>query len=256
MTHEEGIESELSDMFLLLLFALSINICLDSEDNHRNYFINKTIQSMNEDELENLGIDYVKQIRNRISDSSGYDRRIPQSLFGSYAEYVKRLCTFIQIFKPSLQNIEIDKKENKEFYICNLKMVYKEYSLDIEFESRGIKKLVNLYSYLNSASNGSIVFIDELDSNINDVYLDKIIEHFIYYGEGQLCFTTHNLSPMSVLKSNKNSISFISSVNTVHTWTNNGNSTPENAYRNGFIDDSPFNVDASDFLGIIGGDNE
>ena len=43
---------------------------------------------------------------------------------------------------------------------------------------------------------------------------------------------------------------------TVHTWANNGNLSPENAYKNGFIEDSPFNVDASDFLGILGGTDE
>ena len=61
---------------------------------------------------------------------------------------------------------------------------------------------------------------------------------------------------MAVLRKNKNSISFLSGINTVHTWTNNGNQNPENAYRDGFIEDSPFNVDASDFLGILGGEDE
>ena len=61
---------------------------------------------------------------------------------------------------------------------------------------------------------------------------------------------------MSVLKSNKNAINFISGINTVHTWTTCGNLSPENAYKKGFIEDSPFNVDASDFLGILGGSDE
>ncbi len=53
------------------------------------------------------------------------------------------------------------------------------------------------------SADGQITFIDELDANINDVYLDKLIEYFILYGNGQLCFTAHNLSPMSLLKRNK-----------------------------------------------------
>ena len=137
-----------------------------------------------------------------------------------------------------------------------MKMVYEDYTLDKEFESRGIKKLMNLFNFLDAASTGYIVFIDELDSSINDVYLDKLIEYFVYYGKGQLCFTAHNISPMTVLKGNKNSINFISSINTVHVWANSGNSSPENAYKNGFIEDSPFNVDASDFLGILGESDE
>lgn len=107
---------------------------------------------------------------------------------------------------------------------------------------------MELFEYLDMSADGQITFIDELDANINDVYLDKLIEYFILYGNGQLCFTAHNLSPMSLLKRNKESINFISSINTVHTWANNGNQTPARAYRNGFIEDSPFNVDASDFL--------
>lgn len=126
----------------------------------------------------------------------------------------------------------------------------------MEFESRGIKKLINLFDCLDAVSGGEIAFIDELDASINDVYLDKLIEYFLYYGKGQLCFTSHNLSPMTVLKSYKNSIDFISSINTIHTWTKNGNLTPENAYKNGFIEDSPFNVEPSDFLGILGDGDE
>lgn len=67
------------------------------------------------------------------------------------------------------------KKDYDQYYKCNLRMVYENYSLDYEFESSGIKKLMNLFYYLDAASDGFIVFIDELDSEINDVYLDKII---------------------------------------------------------------------------------
>ena len=77
---------------------------------------------------------------------------------------------------------------------------------------------MELFEYLDMSADGQITFIDELDANINDVYLDKLIEYFILYGNGQLCFTAHNLSPMSLLKRNKESINFISSINTVHTW--------------------------------------
>ena len=130
-------------------------------------------------------------------------------------------------------------------------MVYDGYSIDKEFESRGIRKLMELFNCLDAASKGGIVFIDELDANINDIYLDKLIEFFQLYGIGQLCFTAHNLSPMALLKKNSYAIDFISSINTVHTWTRDGNLRPDNAYKNGFIEDSPFNVDASDFIGIL-----
>ena len=61
-------------------------------------------------------------------------------------------------------------------------MIYKDYTLDQEFESRGIKKIMELFEYLDMSADGQITFIDELDANINDVYLDKLIEYFILFG--------------------------------------------------------------------------
>lgn len=55
---------------------------------------------------------------------------------------------------------------------------------------------------------GGIVFIDEFDSNIHDVYLCALLEYLMEYGKGQLCFTTHNVSPMDVLKHHKNQLTF------------------------------------------------
>jgi len=240
----------------LMLFALSMVVSIDNADNHRNYRLYHKIQNIDENKKDGGVIETLKQIKKEIPMSSMEDVLIPKDLFYLYEQKIDKMFLFIQIFKPELINIEIDKKDYDKYYKCNLKMVYEDYVLDQEFESRGIKKLMNLFAYLNAASSGMITFIDELDSNINDVYLDKIIEFFMYYGNGQLCFTSHNLSPMSVLKKNRNAITFISSINTVHTWTKCGNLSPENAYKNGFIEDSPFNVDASDFLGVLGGTDE
>ena len=241
---------------LLSIFAMSLYVSLDEADNHINYAIRERIREMDEETLKSHGIDLIHQISSKVLSANCNEHMILKKFFNRYEKKIDRLCDFIKIFKPELKGIEIEKKDYDKCYRCNLKMVYEDYTLDKEFESRGIKKLMDLFNFLDAASTGSIVFIDELDSNINDVYLDKLIEYFVYYGKGQLCFTSHNLSPMSVLKGNKNSINFISSINTVHVWTNSGNLSPENAYKNGFIEDSPFNVDASDFLGILGDSNE
>ena len=71
------------------------------------------------------------------------------------------------------------------------------------------------------------------------------------YGEGQLCFTTHNIGPMDILKTNKKSIEFLSVDHSIYSWVNNGNYSPSKLYRNGMIEGSPFNVDALDFLGVF-----
>lgn len=259
--NEESGKPQVDDAYLstllLVLFALSLQVSIDAEDNHTTYVIGKRLSEIDESNLETAGMEFIDQLKAKLFETSENAAFIPKSFFSKYESKISRMCEFIKIFKPELQNIEIEKKDYDRFYKCNLKMIYDGYSLDKEFESRGIKKLMNLFGYLDAASReGMIVFIDELDSNINDVYLDKIIEYFVYYGKGQLCFTSHNLSPMTVLRGNKNAISFISSINTVHTWTSSGNLTPENAYKKGFIEDSPFNVDSSDFLGILGGEDE
>lgn len=256
LQNEHGSAGEFVLLVFLFVFAMSLYVSIDEEDNHASYVMRKKIYELGESDAENLGMDFINQLKDKVLTARGDERQIPKEVYETYEKKIGRLCDFVKIFKPELTDIEIEKKDYDKYYKCNLKMVYEDYTLDREFESRGIKKLMDLFDYLYAASNGGIVFIDELDSNINDVYLDKLIEYFVYYGKGQLCFTSHNLSPMAVLKGNKNAINFISSINTVHTWTNNGNQSPENAYKNGFIEDSPFNVDPSDFLGILGGDDE
>lgn len=169
-----------------------------------------------------------------------------------YKARVEQLTQFIKLFKPDLVSIDIDAKDDGERYVCDLNLNYGDYVINKEFESTGIKKLIRLFDCFTAASLGGIVFVDEMDSNLNDVYLCKLIEYFMYYGKGQLCFTTHNLDPMSVLKENKNSIDFLSSDNHLIPWTSRGNATPENCYRNGMIEDLPFNIEASDFVGIFG----
>ena len=68
------------------------------------------------------------------------------------------------------------------------------------------------------------------------------------YAKGQLCFTTHNLEPIDVLKENSHSLDFLSSDSRIASWTKNGNKSPMKMYINGLIDYSPFNVHAIDFI--------
>ena len=80
----------------------------------------------------------------------------------------------------------------------------------------------------------------------------KIVEFFVRYGKGQLCFTTHNTSPMEILRHSKKSIDFISNDNRIIPWHTDGNFAPDNLYKNGMIQYLPFNIEAEDFLGVLG----
>ncbi len=241
---------------LLRFFIGSINVFIDEADDHRRYIYSKITNETPEGVLNEPHALYKEISEHKVSFYSDDRKLIAKTDIEEYKRTIAKMCAFIQIFKPDLQDILVETKEWDEAYQCNLVMQYKNYSIDSEYESRGIRKLMDLYVVLNRACKGEIAFIDELDASINDVYLGKLLEYFAYYGKGQLCFTAHNLSPMRFLKKRKNAISFISNTNTIHTWASDGNRNPENAYRDGFIEDSPFNVDSSDFLGVLGGSDE
>lgn len=245
---EETLAELLVRVVPAFLFFCMIVVHFDKEDKHIHYYQNALLKN-----IEDKGIpdeQMIEEIRSCIPTNT---RRIPVNQFGNYEKKVKQLEAFIRVFKPDLERIDIEKKDNRDYYECELNLVYGKYSVNREFESTGIKKVIELYDALRAASTGFIAFIDELDSNINDIYLCKIIEYFRDYGEGQLCFTSHNLDPMSILKKNNKSIDFLTGDNRIVPWVKNGNYTPDNSYRNGMIEGMPFNIDSSDFIRIFEG---
>ena len=233
-----------------MLLSFKVKVYLGEEDRHELYFAKKRLyENLTSDESSEIIEQYNRIIKGYISVN---ETIVLQKNFEKYKKKVDRLCRFIKLFKQDLINIEIDKTEDGKYYRCELVLDYGEYKIAREFESTGIKKLIRLYDSLDFATDSGIVFIDEMDSNINDVYLCKLIEFFMYYGKGQLCFTTHNIDPMSVLQENKKSIVFLSNDNVIIPWTSNGNNTPEKCYKNGLIKKLPFNIDPADFIGILG----
>ena len=239
------------NILVCVTFVLLIKIYIAEEDQHELYFLKKRLKESGID--KKLIDEGLIELGESINAYSGVnEKKIEITYYKKYEKKIKQLTNFIKIFKSDLVSIDIDKTEDGNTYVCELILNYGSYRVNKEFESTGIKKLIRLYDCFVAASVGGIVFIDEMDSNLNDVYLCRLIEYFMYYGKGQLCFTTHNLDPMVVLKENKNSIEFLSSDNILVQWKSRGNATPDNCYRNGMIEDLPFNIDATDFIGIFG----
>lgn len=220
--------------YITFLYVLGekIHVYLDDSDNHRKNFLEIYDNCIN-----------VINITGKI---------VPQEMYKHFEKTVNKLFEFLHIFKTDLKGIEIDRKEDHELWVCDLVMCYESYKIHAEFESTGIKKLIKLFAYLKEMVQGGIVFIDEFDSNLHDVYLCALLEYLMEYGEGQLCFTTHNVGPMDVLKQHKKSIDFLSENHRIYPWTTNGNYSPSKLYRNGMIEGSPFNVDSIDFIGVFG----
>ena len=256
--YEEQINNiiSLDGVLLLINLGIRMKVYMDQSDNHIDYLLKNMLMYTMETDKDDTYIDSLRKGALRLNRSSidaisGGTDLIAKPIYTLYEKKVKRLKEFIKIFKPDLTDISIDRKEDGDNYVCNLNMVYGDYVVHTEFESTGVKKLIRLFDFLQNMVQGGIVFIDEFDSNLHDVYLCALLEYLMEYGKGQLCFTTHNVGPMDVLKRNKKSIDFLSIDHKIYPWTTNGNYSPSKLYRNGMIEGSPFNVDSIDFIGIF-----
>lgn len=248
-------------LFELFIFGMRLHVYLDQSDNHREYVAKNVLErsegfEKNDSEIHHIIDDFLRMNNDFLDVISISHNYISKESYKTFEKMVDRLYEFIKIFKSDLQGIEIDKKENRDKWVCDLVMVYDSYKIHAEYESTGIKKLIQLFAYLNEMVDGGIVFIDEFDSNIHDVYLCALLEYLMEYGKGQLCFTTHNVGPMDVLKHHKKSIDFLSEDHEIYSWTTSGNYSPSKLYRNGMIEGSPFNIDSIDFIGIFGSGEE
>lgn len=259
--HQEKVNFLWASIYILYIFAKKLHVYLDQSDDHREYVTRNSLECYDDSEknkveknlLINSFLEMDNDCLNAISDTGNI---VSKDMYQHFQKTIQKLYEFLHIFKSDLRDINIDKKENRGFWICDLVMIYESYNIHAEFESTGIKKLIKLFAYLNEMVRGGIVFIDEFDSNLHDVYLCALLEYLMEYGEGQLCFTTHNVGPMDILKQHKKSIDFLSEDHKIYSWTKSGNYSPSNLYRNGMIEGSPFNVDSIDFIGVFGSGGE
>ena len=240
-----------SFIFFILLYVYN-----DLEDSHTHYYRKSRIGQYINNKASADSQVVFSALEELYYEIYSNDRKVPIDAIKSYENRINRLEKFVKIFKPMLKGILIDKKINHDIYECRLIMDYGSYLVDREFESTGIKRIMDMFDAFVSASNYGIVFIDELDSNINGVYLNKLIEYYRDYGKGQLCFTSHNTEPMTLLKQNKKAIDFLINDNRIVSWVKNGHYTADNSYRDGMIEGLPFNVDSSDFIGIFGWEDQ
>ena len=192
-------------------------------------------------------------IINLMDIDDKYDMRIPKKkgTLEILKKDFERKTKFLKLFKKDLSSISFEKKDDSDYYYLNIFFNYNDLEISYSFESQGIKLLFILHSYLDKILNGGIVLIDEIDSSIHDVYLNKIIEFFSEEGKGQLIFTSHNTTLLNTLRKYNNSIDFINENIEIVPWIKNGNSSAFNKYREGYIKGLPFNIVESDFYEIF-----
>lgn len=244
--------SSLKVMEPLYDFVFGTRVILDAKDDHY-----PAITDTTEKLQEFLKYKQENQELFKTAQETGYSSKLlTEDELKEYVEIAKKKTTFIQLFKPNIKDIKVESKmvkssKEETLFAVNDFIDYGNYSIDIELESVGIKKLINLYSSLKHVSEGGILVIDELDSHINDVYLVKLIEYISKYTQSQLIFTTHNVSPMETLKSKKNAIDFMSLSGKLTSWTQIGNYSPAKLYKKGLVQGLPFNIEADAFLGVF-----
>lgn len=193
------------------LFFDNISIYLDSVDIHKEY-----VDNLVDDILTNqLNVKCENFARNMVSSKKDV---VLKNKIEDYKINIKRLTEFLKLFKPSLKYIKLEIAEDETYYYCSKKMIYDSYEVDSDYESTGIQKLMCIYNSIDDVTKGKIVFIDELDANINGVYLTVLLEYLNNLDKGQLCFTTHNLYPMEYLYKYTNSIDFLGETGKLVSW--------------------------------------
>ena len=221
--------------------SFTTKVFIDMDDLYDNVKLNDTFITK-----------YTKIVKNYTVSFNITEDIIAMDKLSDYEKQVEKLKEFIQILKPNLIDIRIDKKIDGDYYHCNKILVYENYEVDEEYESSGIKRIIKMYNYLNLAIKGYKVFIDELDANISGVFLDKLLEFYAENGKGQLCFTSHNIMSMNILKQYKNSITVFGETGKVVNVVKNGHYQPVNLFYEGFIEDCPFNINSFDFYKTFG----
>ena len=241
----------LFDKIVLKIYSCinNIDVYLQEPDLHRNYKVDKKVINDLIAQVEEL-----KLKKANWCDVYTSDEVVSIENYNIYKKENKKLEKFIRYFKPELLKIALIPRENGNVYHVRKLFVYKDYNVELEFESSGIKQLVTLFSYLEKCAKGKTVFIDEIDTNINAVYFEKMVSFFKNYGKGQLIFTTHNIEAMKALKDQSRSIVVLGVDNKIDTWVGKGNKSPINDYINGDFPHSPMNVEDFDFINIFLGD--
>lgn len=121
---------------VLLWYSFNMYVYMDQSDNHTDYFVNDINDILNKNSEKNIKIHDVQMNLLNISDIQNLSifscktNTIPVDKYEAYKDFVKKLKKFIQIFKPELKDIEIERKDKGVDYVCSLNMVYEGFSIN------------------------------------------------------------------------------------------------------------------------------
>ena len=238
------LKSEKFEFIYLYVLYLKVNVFTHLED---SYYKMVYINFENQNWLDKIYVDYINQEakkRNILSKTKEKIENLNKNL--------KRKERFLKLFNPELNKIEFEKKDfDENYYEIEYVFNYKDYKINFEYESMGMKSLFRLFDVLDTVNNSGIVFVDEIDMSIHDLYLNRLIEFFAENGKGQFTFTAHNTSILDTLKKYKNSIDFMTEYQEIKPWIKNGNYSPRKQYLEGMLPNMPYNIEYYDFFEIF-----
>ena len=237
-------ESEKFEFIYLYALYSKINVFTHLEDIHYKMV---SVNFENQNWLDKIYIDYINQ--------EGKKRNIllkTKEEIDFLKKSLNRKERFLKLFNPEIEKIDFEKRDfDEKYYEIEYIFCYKEYKINFEYESMGMKSLFRLFDVLDTVNNDGIVFVDEIDMSIHDLYLNRLIEFFAENGKGQFIFTAHNTSILDTLKKYKNSIDFMTEYKEIKPWIKNGNYSPRKQYLEGMLPNMPYNIEYYDFFEIF-----
>lgn len=237
-------KSEKFEFIYLYALYSKINVFTHLEDIHYKMV---SVNFENQNWLDKIYIDYINQ--------EGKKRNIllkTKEEIDFLKKSLNRKERFLKLFNPEIGKIDFEKRDfDEKYYEIEYIFCYKEYKINFEYESMGMKSLFRLFDVLDTVNNGGIVFVDEIDMSIHDLYLNRLIEFFAENRKGQFVFTAHNTSILDTLKKYKNSIDFMTEYKEIKPWIKNGNYSPRKQYLEGMLPNMPYNIEYYDFFEIF-----
>ena len=237
-------ESEKFEFIYLYALYSKINVFTHLEDIHYKMV---SVNFENQNWLDKIYIDYINQ--------EGKKRNIllkTKEEIDFLKKSLNRKERFLKLFNPEIGKIDFEKRDfDEKYYEIEYVFNYKDYKINFEYESMGMKSLFRLFDVLDTINNSGIVFVDEIDMSIHDLYLNRLIEFFAENGKGQFVFTAHNTSILDTLKKYKNSIDFMTEYKEIKPWIKNGNYSPRKQYLEGMLPNMPYNIEYYDFFEIF-----
>lgn len=94
---------------LLILFGLSLNVSIDEADDHKNYFLREEIKTLALTEA-GKGEDKLYYHLTDWGNSGQISANLILKISLKNLKKISRMCAFVQIFKPELCDIAIEKK--------------------------------------------------------------------------------------------------------------------------------------------------